>query len=398
MRWRGLGSTVVAMAALAAGLVACGGSDGSDDGGQGTQAGGSGPHGTVRFALEDMPSTWEPWNPGDLNVVRQTYETLVRRDRSGRFTPQLATAWKQTASELRLTLRSGVTFHDGTPFDGAAVKANIEAFQKSASAAGEILSAIDGVVTQGDDVTLKLSRPAPDLLAALAEQTFMASPKALAAGTIKTDPVGTGPWRYDDGASVPGSRIVMTAFDRYWDPENVHVQRIESVGIDEPAARLSAVQTGEIDVADLDRELVDQARSSGFDVVTAPLLAYQFIVLRRTGPLADPRVREALCDGIDAAAIAKLVPAGESQLTTQRFAEGEYGHDAGVPARSYDPDKAKRLLAEARWRNVAKLVHDEAIACVDMKIMENLVYDPKTLTDVKYHGDEVGWQAIRTVG
>jgi peptide/nickel transport system substrate-binding protein len=211
-RW---GSALVAASALA--LGACGGSEsgndsastsGTDKGstqGGGTPAAGS-PTGTLKVNFPGLPTSWEPGTSVVAGYLRVPYETLthVATDGSGEVSPMLATRWKETADSLTLTLRHGVRFHDGTPFDATAVKKNIEYVRDGKGQYAGGLSAIEDIkVLAPDRVELRLSNPTPSLPTTLGGLGVpMTSPKALEAGTLKRAPVGTGPWAYDEKGSI----------------------------------------------------------------------------------------------------------------------------------------------------------------------------------------------------
>lgn len=369
MRPRSMIALLATLALLA--VAGCGGADegagGAENGTAASQSGtvgrGGAVSGTVRFAVEEGPAGWEPWSSTTPVYLIQPYEGLVTRDpeEPREFLPRLATEWEQTDSEISFSLREGVVFHDGTPFDAEAVKTNIEAHQESGEGLSRFLTPIEEVVVDGEyEVTFRLSDPSPALIISLAD-TYMASPQAIADDTLARAPVGTGPWRHDGEASTTDGAVVMTYFEDYWDPEAVHLERIETFAIADPNARLSAVQTGEIDLADLDRPLYEQGVATGMEIITYSALPYQLVFLaRQEGPLADVRVRRAICHGIDREAIAGLVPEGQMSVTTQRFGPGEYGHNPDLQGIPYDPEEARRLLAEA----------DNPDVTIDMAVFE----------------------------
>ncbi|MEY9212124.1 hypothetical protein NI17_007140 [Thermobifida halotolerans] len=189
-------------------LSACGGSEESADGGGETLA--------VNYA--GFPESWAPGADMEAGYMRVPYENLVALDGAGEITPVLATDWEQTDTELTLTLREGVVFHDGTPFNAEAVKANLESIRGSNGPYAGPLQVIESIdVVDELTVRLNLAEPSPSLLTTLSTRAApMASPKAIEDGSVAEHPVGTGPWAYDPDASTLGTRMAFTFFPDYW--------------------------------------------------------------------------------------------------------------------------------------------------------------------------------------
>jgi peptide/nickel transport system substrate-binding protein len=349
MKTTKLRASVVAGTAAVLLLAGCTGDSG--EGTDATAAGGDGPTGTVRLNWGQFPDSWAPANDADTGYLRVPYETLLLTNLEGDIEPMLATEWEQTEDTLTLTLREGVVFHDGTPFDAEAVKVNLEAAQQAPTAFSAPLQPISSIdVVDEHTVRLNLSEPTPSMLNTLATRSaIMTSPQSIADGTIATDPVGTGPWAYDAGASTPGSRMSFTFFDEYWGgPDSVGFETVELYALPDDQAAVGALSSGEIDISDVDPSAASQAEAvPGLDSFTYPAIRNNPLFFDRGpgGVFEDVNVRQAFCYALDTEALEAL---GRGQIpTTQHFAEGELGYNPDVEGYPHDLDRAQELMAEA---------------------------------------------------
>jgi peptide/nickel transport system substrate-binding protein len=282
---------------------------------------------------------------------------LVNEDPQGKAIPGLATKWRQTPNFLEFTLRSGVTFHDGTPFNAAAVKANLErvksgGFPPTASQ----LAAIKSIDVLSDTVVrLQLSDPAPYLLTNL--QRFaglMLSPAAF--GKLGEMPVGTGPYRYNEKDSVKGSKYVFDLNDKYFDLNKEGPARVEVWYLPDYQAAYNAVLTGQIEASTILESNVNQARTANFQVLLPESFHLGLAIMDREGKMVpafkDERVRMALNMAIDRAGYFKNVLAGIGYPSTERFLKGQYGN-CGETTIKYNPERARALLKEAGASNLS---------------------------------------------
>jgi peptide/nickel transport system substrate-binding protein len=338
-------------------LTGCGAGDGgTSDGGDGAGAGNA----LLTLGSLQEPTSWDPAqaNEGHLAPIYQAvYDTLVKAEPDGELVPMLADDWtvSDDGLEVELSLKTGVTFTDGTPFNADAVKANIEHFQQ---ANGPMLGNLAGVedVEVVDDATvvLHLASPDPDLIRNLSNAGgYMGSPEAIEDGTIDSEPVGTGPYLLDPSRSVVGSNITYERNDDYWGDE-LPYDEVEFRILTDETARLNALTSGQIDAASLNRAAsalqADAAglnRAEDFSVNWGGLLFFD-----RDGELqpefADVRVREALAIAIDSDALVDVGWEGLAQKTTQVWGTDTEAYDEGLnSAYDYDPDRARELLAEA---------------------------------------------------
>jgi peptide/nickel transport system substrate-binding protein len=274
----------------------------------------------------------------DASIVTQlgAAETLVKIDRTGALAPALAQSWSTVGpSTVRLTLRAGVTFHDGTPLTAPAA-ADALTHATKAKPAPRALAPIQLTATAIDAMTLELhtARPDPVLLHRLATpQLVILAPKAYARDPATPDPVnaGTGPYRL---VEVQGtSAATLHRFDAYWGG-HPNLAGINVRFLPEGAAGAGALRAGEIDV--VAAVPVAQASNLGdLRLIEIPLPRTVGLYLVGTAgrPFADPGLRAAARAAADPAAIVRSVYEGRVDAGAGLFGPASTWAAAGrVPA------------------------------------------------------------------
>jgi peptide/nickel transport system substrate-binding protein len=279
------------------------------------------------------------------------YDRLIELTPEGELQPMLATEWEFSADNtvLTLTLRDDVVFHDGTPFDATAVKANIERGKtlESSAVKADLAAVSEVVVVDPQTVELRLASPGAALPALLADRAgMMISPAAFANPDLDLRPVGAGPWKVVD--HQPGSVITFERFADYWAPEEQALAGIELTMQLDPEARLRAFLDGQIDSTSLNPDQIATAESEGAEVHTAPTASAFMLYLNKTKPgLDDPRVREAISLAIDRTSIAEALHFGHCTPSAQVFPAGYWAASPDLQPDPFDPDRARALLEEA---------------------------------------------------
>jgi peptide/nickel transport system substrate-binding protein len=337
-----------------------------------------------------------------------TYDRLVHTDVEGNPVPGLATAWAFSADGLALdlTLREGVRFHDGTPFDAAAVKANIErAKTVDGSAVAPELAAVESVEVTGPyAVRLHLAVPNAALPLVLSDRAgAMISPAAFDDPDLDQKPVGAGMFQVT--MYQPGARIEYRAAPDYWDRDAVQVAGIDMVIYTDPVTRLNALRTGEIDATVLSPDQVEEARATGIRVEPGRTTNFWYFQPNRArSEFGDVRVRQALWHAINRQALVDALARGYAELDAQPVPKWSFAHNPsiGPDPYPYDPQRARQLLAEAGLPNgftFEALVtaspdvqrHAEAIqadlAAVGIR-MEMRVLEGAQITDVFFGREE----------
>ncbi|SDE71726.1 peptide/nickel transport system substrate-binding protein [Blastococcus fimeti] len=348
-------------------LSACGSGD--------TGSGGSAEDGgTLIIGMESEADVLDPPRTGSwvtTRVTRQMYEGLIDEDLSKSsdevpippLRPALAESWEVSDDGLvyRFHIRPDVTFHDGTELDAEAAAFNIrrmwdESFEfydtKSAAQSAFVWQHLTAVETP-DPMTLELTMAQPfsafpRLLTQGGYNTII-SPTALAKwgnDEIADHPTGTGPFRFVD--RVRGQRITLERNEEYWG-ERAKLSRVVFRPLPDASTRAAALRAGEVDmIAAPSPDSLQNLRDAGFVVSEGAPPHLWFLSLNvAEGPTSDVRVRQAINLAIDRDGLVSdllkdtAVPA-QSVLPP--------ANAAAVPdpdAYGYDPEEARRLLAEA---------------------------------------------------
>ncbi len=314
--------------------------------------------GTLRWALgSNGANFFDPHattNPFGRSWMYPFYDRLTQIDDNGEVQPMLATGWEfsEDGSSLTFTLRDGVVFHDGTPFDAEAAKANLDRARDPEVAAGTFvdLLAVESVdVVDPTTVQLNLSAPGGALPAILSDQAgMMISPAAMDNEDLATMPVGAGPFvatefRVDEA-------MFGEAFDAYWDPEFPKVDNLELRFVLDPTTRLNATASGEVDggVLDVVTFTRSDAEDQGLELTErfSTALYQLFFNTERVPALANPEVRRAMAMAIDQEAFGTALFNGECAPTDQVFGEGWYPRnpDIGADYHPFDPEGARAIL------------------------------------------------------
>ncbi|AKS45859.1 peptide/nickel transport system substrate-binding protein [Octadecabacter temperatus] len=323
----------------------------------GTAMAEDGERGTLRWGTF-IPPTF-PLNPdqaipaGTMAQLTLMYDSLVVEDLDGMLEPSLATSWTIDGSTITMQLREGVVFHDGTPFDAEAVKANLEHTQANALPPIAFrLNSIDSVEVIGShEVRLNLKSPDPVLIYALARQPgMMISPQGLE--TANTTPLGTGPYVYNADAGIDGSLYHFDAFDGFYDLSQQGFDAVQINGVPEPVARAAALTNGDMDGVHITGADAAALTEQGFTVSENKSVVFALVPMDRDGTmapeLADPLVREALQYAVDREALVDVIEGGIGSVTNQLYSDpASPWHIDDLTNYTYDPDKASALLEEA---------------------------------------------------
>lgn len=286
------------------------------------------------------------------------FNYLLKHDAEGNFVPDLAESWENVnPTTWRFKLRQDVKFQNGDPFTAADVKFTLERVAKDEKLREH--SNYDEIqeVTVVDDHTVDVitKNPDPILLNRLSRAGSGMLPSKYIAEKgweeFLKNPVGTGPykfseWRRDD-------RLILVKNDEYFGDEPQWEQVVFRV-IQEDSTRVAELITGGIDIAlnipPSDEERIES--NEGTSVITGPSQRVLTMEVRVTPGrvTADPRVREAIDLAIDEKAIIDNLYAGKGTPTQTRVTPGNFGAHTGLYNKySYDPERAKQLLAEAGY-------------------------------------------------
>lgn len=348
---------VLATVVAGAGLAACGGGAAND-----TQAtGGSG--GVLRLASWMTLTTWDPRASAadEPLYLANLYEPLLYTNPPGSaepFTPCLATSWAVSKDGLTWTfhLRQGVKFHDGTPFDSAAVKYSLEATRKLDLGAAYMWYPITKIATP-DDYTVKITTEyaAPiDRCASAMYGAWMFSPKTKGKSQKWWDTpneAGTGP--YVLVSYKPNEELVFKRNPDYWGGWKAgQFDQVVVKQVAEAATQRQMLEAGEVDFADgLSRDSIPALENNPAVKIDKTKSIQNEVLLFNTQhkPLDNVKVRQALSYALPYDDILQAAANGYGEVAQGPLPHALYPHDANMGQYTYDITKAKQLLSEAGY-------------------------------------------------
>jgi ABC-type transport system substrate-binding protein len=295
----------------------------------------------------------------ELTQLHAIFDTLLSLDPEGNPAPGLAERFEQLSPErVRLQLRPGIRFQDGTPLDAEAVRFSLERVRSDpASNIAPTLWQLERVEVAGElTLDLVMSVPAPGpLLASLAGRAGMiVSPAAVrAAGSseaFSAAPVGAGMYRVV-GEWFPRERMSVRSWEGYWDPQARLLGGIDFVEIT-PDARVNALRSGSVDMLAIESvtvPVIERDSSLRYKVDLSDV--YRLLVLNETlPPFNDLRVRRAVAHAIDRDALTQAMTHGLGRATWQPFPPGHIAYDPGLDGvPGFDPERARQLLADSGY-------------------------------------------------
>ncbi len=337
---------------------------------------------TLRVANQGDATSMDPHSLNEslqLSVTSNIYEPLVGRDEKLALKPALATAWRQTSPTVwRFELRKGVTFHDGTPFTADDV---VFSFRRAAGEGSDMKTYTASIkeVRKVDAHTVEIETTAPfPILPDVISLVYVMSKKWCEdnkaelpvdrrkgienAASFRAN--GTGPFRLRE--RQPTQRTVLQRNPTYWGKIEGNVTEVVFTPIGNDATRVAALLSGEIDVME-PVPLQDVARiaaNPNLKVMQGPELRTIFLGMdqkrdellsssvKGKNPFKDKRVRQAFYQAIDIETIKTRVMRGAATPTGLMVAPGIKGFVPELNKRlPYDPDGAKKLLADAGYPN-----------------------------------------------
>ena len=426
---------------LALGLSACGGDDdddaaGDETGAAETETGEGGEGGTLVFAGAADPVALDGALVSDgetLRVIDQIFEGLVTLSEGGTdIVPGLAESWEASEDGLAWTfnLRDGVTFHDGEPFNAEAVCYNFDrwynftgSFQNPS--ASYYWQTVFGGFAEPEEgspetslyesceavdestVVLNLTQPSASFLGALALTNFtIASPAALQefgadegevddegvfrpTGTYGTEhPTGTGPFRFESWTR--GDRLVLVRNEDYWG-EKAHLDELIFRPIPDNAARLQALQAGDIDGYDLvePQDVPTIEGDENLQILDRPPFNVAYVGITQSHePLDQLEVRQAIAHALNRQEVIDNFYAGRGEVAHQFMPPDLFGYADEVTEYEYDPERAQELLEEAGVETPVELTF-----CYPTDVSRPYMPDPvRNFEALAEHLNQAGFQ------
>ncbi len=327
----------------------------------------------LRIGLLAEPTSIDPHfhnlTPND-SALSHIYERLVAVNEKGEFMPGLAESWSQPDDKTwRFKLRGGVQWHDGQPFTADDVVFTFERAANVPNSPSSYASAVKGrTVRKVDDFTIDIVTAMPDPLMLNNVSRVMIISRARGKG-VKTEDfdsgraaIGTGPFKFAE--FVPDQKLVVVRNDGYWG-EKPRWDKVTLQQIANDQARVTALQTGDVDmIEDVPTaslaKLKEDPKMEVTQAVTQRVIylhldqfrdSTTFVTAKDGTPIANPlkdkRVRLALSKAINRDAIVARVMGGAAIPAGQFLAPGFFGTIPALKPPAYDPEAARKLLAEA---------------------------------------------------
>jgi 4-phytase/acid phosphatase/peptide/nickel transport system substrate-binding protein len=287
------------------------------------------------------------------------FDTLTTLDEKGEPAPKLALSWSHSDDFKTWTfkLRSGVKFHDGTPFNAQAVKENYDRWKDPANKCrcAFYISSINDVQAT-DDLTLvfHLKDPAANLPANLTVPNTTTTFQSPTAWKTKGDdfnrnPVGTGPFILKSWTA--GDRMVLERNPDYWDKDHIYLDRIILKPLPDAQSRFASLQSGEADIVwddEADADNIQKAQKDPKLTVHTYKGAGAAVsaINTKAPPLDDLRVRQALVMAIDRKKMSQALTNGLARPATNPYGDGSWVRCKDDGALPYDVEKAKALIKD----------------------------------------------------
>jgi len=309
--------------------------------------------------LSSEPSTLDPALTYEVNgwsIVHSMYDSLVQYAPDGTLELLLAESMEFVdPTTIQIKLKPGITFHNGELLDSSAVAfslSHIVAEETASSIAGNFATITETKVIDPLTIQLLLSAPSPWLPVQIASWLAVLPPVYAASADISQFPVGTGPYQFVEWN--PGEHVVLEVNPNYFAASakgSPIAKRVVFRFVAEPATRVADLLAGSAHIVrGVPIDQISAVEEGGSAVKITGLSGTTFIrIPTDVEPYSDPRVRQALNLAVDIPAIIDALFAGNGTPLANFFVPGGLGYDPALAPYSYDPEKAKSLLAEAGY-------------------------------------------------
>ena len=287
----------------------------------------------------------------ELGVLNQIYDTLLYYSPDGTKDPEprIAESYEISDDGLDYTfhLRDDVTFHDGTPVTADDVVFSIELYKASEYQGSQISMLSSVEATDEYTVVCHLDAPYSPFLQGICSP--MIASKAYYESSeddFVNNPIGSGPYKFVSRAK--GSNIKLEANEDYYRgaPE---IKEVTFEVIPDSSTKAIALQTGEVNFAEIDSATKPQLEANpAITIAEVPTSSFSYIAMNtEKEPFNDVKVRQAINYAIDRDNLVAVCYDGEAEVNSNICAKERFGYSDDQFQYTYDPEKAKELLAEA---------------------------------------------------
>jgi ABC-type transport system substrate-binding protein len=314
--------------------------------------------GTVSISIESDLATLDPigslgsFNDREAGIL--VYDTLLEMDPKGKIVPNLAEKFEAApdATWFKVTLHSGVKFHDGTNLDANAVVAHFKRLMdpKQRCRCLADLAPVESIEATGPlEVTFKMKTPAAHFPAVLTDTSGMIVSMAAVekyGDKYSSNPVGTGPFMFKEWQR--GNQIVYVRNPNYW-KKPAYLDSVVLRPMPDQQTRYASLKAGNLDILinPDPRDVVDARDGKKLQVFNPGSLATNFVQINNeAADVSDVRVRQALAYALNRDALNKALNKGIYKVANTVFGSGLPGHELVEGYPQYDPAKAKKLIAE----------------------------------------------------
>lgn len=353
-RWSKSLAVTLSLAATTLGLTACGG---------GTSSSSDAASSTLTIAMSGDTLSLDPTTCAPPVYCFAAYDALIHMNADGSYEPDLAKSWEFTDDShqsLRVELRTDAKFTDGTPLNAQAVVASLTRFLETPGPNRSNATPVEAVKEVGENaVEISYTTPVTIDYASfqLTEQNGFGVITSVAGatdpGSLAEQTQGIGPYKLDPSETQKGSQYTFVPNADYFNQDAITYKKIVLKPIPNPASRLSAIQSGQVQWAHaLPPNLAESAQDAGLNLSKGSNGSSTVLVLgdRTAGPLSDDRVREAISLAVPREEMAASIFAGYATATASLVPEGLQGYDeASAGQVDVDLERARQLMADAGY-------------------------------------------------
>ena len=287
----------------------------------------------------------------ELNVLNQIYDSLMYMNPDGTEEPEprIAESYKISEDGLDYTfhLRDDVTFQDGTPVTAEDVVFSLELYKDSEYQGSQISMMTSVEATDDYTVVCHLDTPYAPFLQGIVSP-FIVSKAYYEADPdgFVTNPMGSGPYKFV--SRTTGSNIVLEAYEDYYRGAPA-IKNLTFEVIPDAATTAIALQTGEVNFAEVDSSVLVQLEANpSITIAEVETSGFAYVSMNlEKEPFNDVRVRQAINYAINRENLVQVCYDGKAEVNSNICAKHRFGYSDDQMQYTYDPEKAKELLAEA---------------------------------------------------